>query len=100
MKTMAYLHATNDRCVSVSPNSYLNAKELVLRTDAESRLHNFDDRSLNAVLAGLRLLQRTIISGQRLDKSISDIATNYGSRPILSQFDIDDLCERLNVADA
>ena len=96
MKTMAYLHAIDDHCVSAWPNSYSDARELVLRTDAEFCLHNLDDCSLNAVLAGLRLLQRTLASDEGIDEAIFDIASDCGTKPILLLSGIDALCERLN----
>lgn len=96
MKTMAYLHATNDHSVSAWPNSYSDARELVLRTDAESRLHNFDDCSLNAILAGLRLLQQAQAAKKGIDETIFDIASDCGTKPILLMSGIDALCEHLN----
>jgi hypothetical protein len=50
-------------------------------------------RELNAVLAGLRLLQKTWLSGQIAD-DILDIANNGGDE--LTDKEIDELCERLN----
>lgn len=57
-----------------------------------------DKRELAAVLAGLRALQdlRDMTAGE-LPIEISDIFTNGESHPGLTNDEIDQLCERLNV---
>lgn len=57
--------------------------------------HNLDSRSLNTVLAGLRLLQQALASDEGIDDSILDVITS-GNLPLPSLTDIDDLCEQLN----
>lgn len=51
-----------------------------------------NDREMNAVLAGLRLLQR----GMPMDEGILSITTNDGEATAISDVEIDELCERLN----
>ncbi len=48
---------------------------------------------LNALLAGLRLLQQ---NGDRLPPEIEDIATNGGTQALITPNAIDDLCEQIN----
>lgn len=50
------------------------------------------NRQLASVLAGLRALQR-----KPHDESLQDIATDCDTLEPLSNAEIDDLCERLNV---
>lgn len=51
---------------------------------------------LNAILAGLRLLQ----SCSAMPVDVADIASNGGQCDPLSDDGIDDLCQRLNCADS
>lgn len=55
-------------------------------------------RKLAAILAGLRLLQRTRIStaSDGWPEGIFDIATDGGSFPALSDLEIDAMCEEIN----
>lgn len=53
-----------------------------------------DSRQLAAILAGLRIIQATGVSGQH-----EEIATNCGEFDVLGDDDIDTLCEDLNCAD-
>ena len=51
---------------------------------------------LNAILAGLRLLQ----SRRALPVDVADIASNGGECDPLSDDGIDDLCQRINCAES
>jgi len=53
-----------------------------------------DDRELGHILAGLRLLQRTM----RHSADLGDIATDAGKHEPMSPDEIDNLCEHLNTA--
>jgi hypothetical protein len=53
------------------------------------------DRELAIVLAALRYWQRNVVVN-RVDKDIADIATNFGQFGVMSDTEIDELCERLN----
>ncbi len=50
---------------------------------------------LNAVLAGLRLLQRFHASGQPLPEGVGDVLRD-GDAPVLSVEQLDELCEAIN----
>jgi hypothetical protein len=58
---------------------------------------NLDDQELAAVLAGPRLLQRSLDQGEVLPYGIMDIYTDGG--PGLTSPQIDLLCRRLNAGD-
>jgi len=56
------------------------------------------DSELDAVLAGLRLLQHEMSCGGWLPYKIREIYTEHGHGHGLATSEIDRLCERLNVA--
>jgi hypothetical protein len=55
----------------------------------------FDNRETATVLAALRHWQNT--SSTSIDTELFDIATNCGTLERLTDDEIDDLCERVNV---
>ncbi len=55
----------------------------------------FDDREITSILAGLRLLQSTPF--HQLPDDILQIVTDGGILEALSNDEIDDLCEKINV---
>lgn len=66
MRTMAYLHPTNDMAVATFERAYTNPRELVLRTDAEAlKLLNsslYQQRqSLEAVVASAVATMRVLV---------------------------------------
>jgi hypothetical protein len=58
-------------------------------------LIRLDDIELNAVLAGLRLLQHALEHGDGLPYGIGQIYGHHG--PGLTSAQIDQLCQRLNL---
>ena len=59
-------------------------------------LLEFSTSELNAMLAGLRLLQQEISRGEFLPQGVSDIFDNGGTEKPLTADEIDQLCERIN----
>lgn len=59
----------------------------------KTNLHAIDDRELATILAGLRLRQRCDLH----DYDLMDVATNGGQVQPLTDDEVDELCERLNV---
>ncbi len=53
------------------------------------------DKELAIVLAALRYWQRNVVVN-RIDKDIADVATDFGHFDVMSDTEIDELCERLN----
>lgn len=60
------------------------------------RAFYFDDRELAAVLAGLRLLQRSILEDAFIAPDIRDLLTNGDLSYALGVAEIDDLCTELS----
>jgi len=52
---------------------------------------------IDAVLAGLRLLQREMSQDDGLDDDITDVWNNMGQHVGLEMHEIDELCEKVNV---
>ena len=52
---------------------------------------------IDAVLAGLRLLQREMSQDDGLDDDITKIWNNMGEHTGLEMVEIDELCEKVNV---
>ncbi len=65
-----------------------------------SKVATLNNRELAAVLAGLRLVQRELPRSTYLPQGVQDIYDDGGSITPLDEYEIDDLCEALNLAES
>lgn len=72
-------------------------KEGYRKRQKETRVNTLIKAELNAVLAGLRLLQARVTPGSsRSAMDVIDILTDEGTDDPLTTEEIDRLCERIN----
>lgn len=58
----------------------------------------FSEREVAAILAGLRLIQAELPRGEFLPQGVQGIFDNGGDIEPLSEDEIDELCEKVNIA--
>lgn len=91
----AYMMFTALACHKVNSIAALNKAYEIEDTPAPLTL---DDREIAAVLAGLRLVQGELGRGEFLPLGTHEIFDDGGTLEPLSRDEIDDLCEKMNVA--